>query len=94
MKVYRAEEQSTSDEILLECDFMWAGQQARSFGARPDLFFSKDEPCSSTSTCARRLAGAEATCRGQHRGTCCGAMQGVLVHAGQPAVHADACRAC
>lgn len=31
VKVYRAGEQATSDEILLECDFMWAGQQARTW---------------------------------------------------------------
>ena len=29
IKVYRQEER-TSDEILVECDFMWAGQQVRS----------------------------------------------------------------
>ena len=28
VKVYRAENQ-TNDEVILECDFMWAGQQVQ-----------------------------------------------------------------
>ena len=27
IKLYRQEESSSPDEILMECDFMWSGQQ-------------------------------------------------------------------
>ena len=29
IKLYRQEESSSPDEILMECDFMWSGQQVR-----------------------------------------------------------------
>jgi hypothetical protein len=59
VKVYRAEEQTTSEEILLECDFMWAGQQARYLGpGRTAVCMHHDEPCSAAlRICIRHWQG-------------------------------------